>query len=279
RVAAVLQDLGRVHAEFGERAASRSLLDESLEIGLRLGNQPGIALSFFTLGLTHLRGGDLSSARANMEESLEIFRGLDDKFWINACLVHLGYIDCDEGEFAAARSRFVEMNETAPMAKFPWGATFTLEGFARLAAAQGQSARALRLGGATDALRRMFGVAIGLSGESAFERGLEPAWRALTKEEGAAAFEEGRTMTLEEALAFALEEPEAKPDHSSGTVLSARETEVLFLVAEGLTDIQVAERLYVSPRTVGHHLGSIYRKLGAQGRAAAVHKASEMGLI
>jgi DNA-binding CsgD family transcriptional regulator len=51
--------------------------------------------------------------------------------------------------------------------------------------------------------------------------------------------------------------------------LTAREVEVLRLVAEGLTDAQVAERLYLSPRTVGRHLASIYDKLGVATRLAA----------
>ncbi|HET8627905.1 MAG TPA: AAA family ATPase [Thermomicrobiales bacterium] len=60
--------------------------------------------------------------------------------------------------------------------------------------------------------------------------------------------------------------------------LSAREVEVLRLVARGLTDVQVAERLFVSRRTVGTHLGSIYNKLGVSSRAAATRFAVEHGL-
>jgi DNA-binding CsgD family transcriptional regulator len=62
------------------------------------------------------------------------------------------------------------------------------------------------------------------------------------------------------------------------SILSVRELEVLRLIAEGLTDPQVAERLYLSPRTVSQHLRSVYRKLGVPSRAA-VGKANETGLI
>jgi DNA-binding CsgD family transcriptional regulator len=60
--------------------------------------------------------------------------------------------------------------------------------------------------------------------------------------------------------------------------LSAREAEVLGLVAEGLTDSEVASRLYLSPRTVGQHLRSVYRKLGVRSRAAT-RAAIERGII
>jgi DNA-binding NarL/FixJ family response regulator len=62
-------------------------------------------------------------------------------------------------------------------------------------------------------------------------------------------------------------------------VLSAREVEVLGLVAEGLTDQEVAQRLYLSPRTIGQHLSSVYRKLGVRSRTAATRAATEQGLI
>ena len=277
--AATLQELGRVLAELGEWTAAHSLLDESLEIGRRLDDENAIAFSLFTLGRVHWLRDQRPSARALFDESFVVFRKLGDRFWINACLVFLGYIDCEEGDYVSALSRFAEMNETVPVTRFPWGATYMLDGYARLAAAQGQAARALRLGGATDMLRQIYGVSIGPRSEALFQRSLRPAWQALGEKEGMAAWEEGRSTSLEEAIALALEEPGTTPGSPSGTVLSPREVEVLSCVAGGLTDVQVAERLYLSRHTVGHHLSSVYRKLGVRGRTAAVHKAGEMGLI
>jgi DNA-binding NarL/FixJ family response regulator len=50
---------------------------------------------------------------------------------------------------------------------------------------------------------------------------------------------------------------------------------VLRLVAEGLTNTQIAEHLVVSPKTVHSHLGSIYSKLGIRSRSAATRYAIE----
>jgi DNA-binding CsgD family transcriptional regulator len=61
--------------------------------------------------------------------------------------------------------------------------------------------------------------------------------------------------------------------------LTAREVEVLRLVAEGLTDSAVAERLFISPRTVSQHLRSIYGKLDVSSRTSATRLAIEHGLI
>ncbi len=279
RTVAVLQDLGKVNTESGGWEEARSLLNESLQIGRRSEDEAGVALSRFYLGLLHLVKDDFAPARARFGESLATFRRLDDKFWIDACLVHLGYVECEEGHHEAARSRFSEMDEVLPLLQFPWGATYTLEGFARLAAAEERPDLALRLAGATEALRRTFGVSIGPLRQAGFARALAPARSALGEEAGNKVFMAGAAMTLEEAIALALEKPASRPKLSVGGILTAREAEVISLVAEGLSDAQVAEKLYVSPRTVGGHLRGAYRKLGVKNRTAAIKRAGELDLI
>ena len=61
--------------------------------------------------------------------------------------------------------------------------------------------------------------------------------------------------------------------------LTAREVEVLKLAARGLTNAQIAQELFLSPRTVNAHLNSIYHKLGVSSRTAATRFAGEHGLI
>ena len=86
-----------------------------------------------------------------------------------------------------------------------------------------------------------------------------------------------------EAVEYALEGPDAPEGIEASLAypagLSAREVEVLRLVAQGMTNPQVGERLYLSHRTVGQHLRSVYRKLGVSSRAAAAREAFERGLI
>jgi DNA-binding NarL/FixJ family response regulator len=72
--------------------------------------------------------------------------------------------------------------------------------------------------------------------------------------------------------------PPQKPSTPLPAGLTPREIEVLRLVAQGLTDVQVAEQLVISPRTVHSHLTSIYNKLGINSRTAAVRYAVERGI-
>ncbi len=71
----------------------------------------------------------------------------------------------------------------------------------------------------------------------------------------------------------------AKPSPILPDSLSVREVEVLRLVAQGLTNEQVAEQLVISPRTVNTHLTSIYSKIGVTSRAAATRYAIEHHLV
>src|SRR6185436_7456716 len=61
--------------------------------------------------------------------------------------------------------------------------------------------------------------------------------------------------------------------------LTARQVEVLSLVAEGLTNAEIAERLFVSPRTAEHHVAAVLTKLGAATRQDAARRANDLGLV
>ena len=61
--------------------------------------------------------------------------------------------------------------------------------------------------------------------------------------------------------------------------MTEREVEVLKLVAQGLTNAQIANQLFLSPLTINAHLRSIFNKLDVTTRTAAVHQAAEKGLV
>jgi len=61
--------------------------------------------------------------------------------------------------------------------------------------------------------------------------------------------------------------------------LTAREVEVLILVARGLSNKQIGERLVITPKTAGNHVEHIYAKIGASSRAAAAMFAVRHGLL
>ncbi|MDP9368667.1 MAG: response regulator transcription factor [Chloroflexota bacterium] len=162
-----------------------------------------------------------------------------------------------------------------------------LANVASLLAIMGQHERAARLFGAAEALAEEVGGLPKLPERIAHERGMEVARGGLAHSVFAAAYAAGRAQptaqAVEEAIGRATElaaappvTPAAGPHYPAG--LSEREVEVLRLVARGLTNPQVAERLYLSPRTVDAHLHRIYTKLDVPNRGAAVRFAVQHGL-
>ncbi len=89
--------------------------------------------------------------------------------------------------------------------------------------------------------------------------------------------EAGRALREVDELVARL--PRVSRDGSEAGPLTPREGEVLGLLAEGLLATTIAARLALSPRTVHHHLGSIYEKLGVSDRLAAVLRARASGLL
>ncbi len=78
---------------------------------------------------------------------------------------------------------------------------------------------------------------------------------------------------------FVVPRGKAKSTRSNLAGLTTRQSEILALLGEGLTNNQIADRLFVSPRTVEHHVSSVLAKLGAPTREDAVKGAIEAGLL
>jgi DNA-binding NarL/FixJ family response regulator len=64
---------------------------------------------------------------------------------------------------------------------------------------------------------------------------------------------------------------------SSGDVMTRREAEILDLLGHGLSNPEIADRLYISRKTVEHHVGNILAKLGLRSRAEAAAYAARTG--
>ncbi len=289
RTAVVLWNLGRLSNEAGDLETARSSLEKSLELERQSGNERGIAQARSSLGFTALLRGEHGAARAHLEESLRVLQRLGSTEDTIRCLLFLGHLACDQRDYIAARAWFAEMTEDDVLVRYRYAAPFALEAYARLAAGEGDAARALRLMGAAAGLRQIIGNPLPPAFQAYLRRDLERAWRALTEEEGAVAWQEGQAMTLEEAVAHALDEPappqEEKDAHQPPTAgtevhlephpdgLSAREAEVLGLLASGKTNKQIATQLFLSVSTVQRHVANAYAKnregtTGASGERA-----------
>jgi DNA-binding NarL/FixJ family response regulator len=140
--------------------------------------------------------------------------------------------------------------------------------------------RAARLLGAAEVWRKRINQPIQRAEQGRYERTVAAVQARLDAASFARAFEAGQMLELEGAAALGLEPlppaPTARARLPFG--LTARELEVLHLIAQGLTDAEVADRLHLARRTVNTHLTSIYTKLNVSSRTAATRFAIEHDL-
>jgi predicted ATPase/DNA-binding NarL/FixJ family response regulator len=157
-----------------------------------------------------------------------------------------------------------------------WGAGNGLEILAWTAAAAGDYERAARLLGACHALNRRDGASIAEMGPFVEHHAVcvRGAQHALGEAAYTAAFDAGTRVTLEEAVSHALGErrtkhamPSQRPAQSADDLLTRREEQIAALVAQGLTNKDIATRLVISQRTAESHIEHVLTKLGFTTRA------------
>jgi predicted ATPase/DNA-binding CsgD family transcriptional regulator len=259
---------------------------ETLRQEPSLGRRARAELLFF-LAAAASSESDFPRAMGLFEESLAVFRELEDARGISRCLISFGMVsvmgrDYDQTESVARKG----LESVRELGDKP-GTSFALLVEAALAGIRNEPARAARLWGAAEALREAIGLSMGHQDRVDYDyEGRITAARAQTDEAAwQAAWNEGRKMSPEQAIDYALEdgtqqrEATSPPPETYPANLSAREAEVLRLVARGLTNALIARELFISPNTVNRHLNSVYRKLGVTSRAAATRFATEHGLV
>jgi predicted ATPase/DNA-binding CsgD family transcriptional regulator len=281
----------------GDFTAGRAALEEGVRLAERQGDEGALASFLHELGSVVAYAGDDERARIHYEAAATIRRRLGSAT-LGITLGALGMLACARGDDAAAGALLRQaIADLAP--RLTIGnlglvrhCRLPLDGLAVVALRAGDVRRAARLSAAgqaiagaghatitfmiryrLDRLREMRDTAL---------RELSPAAQAVWNAglvEGAT-FDPQDHTSLEALLRFA-QEPntaEAPPRAASAGALTAREAEVLRLVAQGRTDRQIAGELIISEKTVGRHLEHIFAKLGVSSRTAATAFALRHGL-
>jgi DNA-binding CsgD family transcriptional regulator len=278
-----------------DRAQTR--FEECLQLFHQLGNQSGIASTLHELAKVAHEQGDYLRARMLAEQSLALARAQGVRRVFAQVLLTLGWIEQQLADSPRTAARFAESLTLCQEIGDRVGILACLEGIASVAAVRGRAAWAARLLGAAAALRAAIGVRVAATDQPRSERILATVRGQIDSAAFSAAWEAGRVLSIDGAIALAREElsPEATINTPPPSVtllqtgppaqllegpdaLTAREVEVLRLLAAGLSNKQIAARLALSPLTVQSHVRTIYAKLGVTSRSAATRYALEHGL-
>jgi predicted ATPase/class 3 adenylate cyclase len=207
RIAEALYNESYILGAQGEVDAAVRSLDESLALFRRVGDEPGVARVLSGHSLTDAMAGNWDAVIARQEEALAVLRRVGDRFHLADALAALGVANGRVGRASEARSHLLEALQLFQEAENITGVAAVLLDLSFVAAWEGRSEDALRLGGAWETVREAAGGGppsdfLGaLVGDPHAEARAE-----LTEEAAERAWEEGRALSIEAALGLAREE-------------------------------------------------------------------------
>ncbi len=243
-LARTLVDLGDVAREEGDHDTSALLCQQALDIYRELGDTDGTAVTLALLGWAHIRPGYFAQATAHLQEALALARqvkrpnrvalalsalgevlvrqGFQDqaipmleeslmirrqggyRWGIAASIGTLGWATLRRGDYEQAAEMLSESITIRKELEDKGGTAWCLEKFAEIEIAEGRPARAACLLGAAEALRQTIGTAVDISDRADYERSVRDIRTELGEAVFVEAWEEGRTMTFERAIAYAV---------------------------------------------------------------------------
>jgi non-specific serine/threonine protein kinase len=288
-----LNRLGTLSLHAGDFASADEYFAEAGVLIRGVGDEDGIAALEGQVGYAAMLRGDYEEAEAHLGEALARYRRLSSKLGTGRVLIHLGRSYTERGEAARALPLLHEALESDRETGNRWYLAEALEALAAAAARLEEAERAAWLWGAAGTLRDVLGAPLPPPDRVRVEAEAAAARNKLGEAGFVAAMEMGHSMTLEEAAAEAAAVG-SSPEHRDTIVrevpdldvpseimeagLTSRELEVLRLVVEGRSNAEIADELYISPRTASTHVGRILQKLGVPSRAAATGYALRHGL-
>jgi predicted ATPase/DNA-binding CsgD family transcriptional regulator len=292
-IAETLVMLGIKLENLGAYVEADLLMTEAETLLERLGLDDWVALAHHHRGVLAHGQGDVARAVLLIEEAVAHHRRLSQagvaQGWLASALNDLGWVVAETGDLPRATTLHLESLERWRHAGTLEGVADALANLASVAAAGRLDHQATRLFGAASSLADALGYVFELPERSIHERFMSRLEAAMGEDAFTLAWNAGAGLTLDDAVAEAVmivPPTEAAPIAAAGpdtmavtAGLSPRQTEVLRLMASGLTNREIADALSISPRTVQTHLITIFDRFGVRTRAAAVAHAYQHRLV
>jgi DNA-binding CsgD family transcriptional regulator/tetratricopeptide (TPR) repeat protein len=265
-LAHALTMLGIVSCRRGEYERGLAYFAEAKDIAAAIGDGLRLATSLNNMAMAETALGKQELAVAHGMEAIALIEKTGNRFTRGEFLDTLALANYRLGNMEVARRYWGDALKIAVEFDDPANIADSLEGLARLSMRTGDPTRAIVLVSAAAALRR--GIEAVRPPDWAAE--MDELESAAAAKLGAATIEaarrQGAAMSMQDAVRYAV--GDAPVDRKNGhSLLTDREVQVARLVADGLTNGEIAQRLRISERTVDAHLEHIRNKLGLRTRA------------
>jgi DNA-binding NarL/FixJ family response regulator len=255
----------------GDAAAAGSLLDAASALAAEIDDYLATIAVLQARSLAGLFDGDLAAIDAAATEGVRLGRAVGDSYALEMMLLNLGLAALLGGRLDEARQRFSESLRIARQIDDRVAQYLLLDALGCRAAGAGELTLAAQLLGAAETVQSGIGPTVFPHLAPQVVEAKETTGRALGAATFQAEFDAGTRLSRHAAIALALGEPvvaEVAGEASEGpSPLGERGTEVAQLVADGLTNKQIAARLFISEHTVDSHIRNIMNKLGLRSRA------------
>ncbi|HLZ58780.1 MAG TPA: LuxR C-terminal-related transcriptional regulator, partial [Ktedonosporobacter sp.] len=280
--------LGEIIALEGKDEEARPLLEQSRTASRTLEMKALESEALRYLGLLVQHEGDLEQAEGLLAESLHLAREVDDAQCLIWALIWTARVKMAQQHLKEAREVLEEALETSLARNDPLTMPAGLEGLGYVVAMQRKPVWAVQLFGCAQALRERMGAPLPPMDRLEYEGQIAAVRLQLDPVTYRTAWIQGREMTVEHVLdaqgetasqAAVPPRTTTLPAQAVTLGLTRRELDVLRLLAQGLTNAQIAEQLVLSVVTVNSYLRTIYSKLAVASRTAAARYALDHGLI
>jgi predicted ATPase/class 3 adenylate cyclase/DNA-binding CsgD family transcriptional regulator len=272
-------------AESGDLDSSLADYQEVLALARVLGDNYTLAVTLVNLGIDQVVAGEFAAALAYLQDGLRVANAHGYQHLSAAAELNLGFAHLVNGDAASARRLLVGVLDRALASSETTWVHGALLGLALAAGADSDPAVAATLHGAADHQYEQAGQAFDTKESKLRTRDHARLRDALGEAAFEAAHQHGRTLTQADAIALALStiarpdpEPEPAPAPVVTVPLSARERQIMALLAGGASNAKIAYTLFVTPNTVRTHLDRIRDKTGARNRAELTRYAIQAGI-
>ncbi len=280
-MAYIHNQLGRTARALGDYETARQHFQASHTIREAFNDPEGMAVALNHLGQVAVLQGDFSGAAGLYQQGLNIYREIGDRGGLITSLEGLGNVHCAQGNCHFAQDYFSEALQLAADGQLAQFAASVLEGAGKLM---------IRFGHTKPGRDLLLAVARHPASSKEVKMRAQQFLAEYTESIDVGALEAEEHADLSSLITTALvnlnmlaEHTPAAPvpiaDQGLADPLTARELEVLALIANGLSNQQIADELIIARGTVKYYTSQIYSKLGVQSRTQAVAKARALKLL